>query len=129
MNSISELTSEAFTRQLFQQHPVEIFHLLYDEILVQINADSNVRERIALKWKTRMNWNRLPNDLWMKCLEWLTQYEYRCKAIHINQQCLRLARSRPVATNTSMYCRNVVSFTITFIGFESDGCRLFDTTY
>lgn len=82
---------EALTTSILNQKPNDLQYILYDYLYAQVSESPQLSVYLQQRLFARQRWSTdLPDELWHMCWNWLTQNEYRCKAIHLNRQCQRI---------------------------------------
>lgn len=91
MNNLYQLDIDTFFNRLFQQSINDLRTIL--EPMLRMEFNTIRKHEIAVSWLRRMQWNDLPNVLWIASWNWLKQMDFRCRAIHLNRQCYQLSQS------------------------------------
>lgn len=89
------MTDRQLIKHLFSNSTIH--EVLYD--LISTHLSSEQLQQLIIQTQRCMQWNYLPNDLWLLCWNYTTQMEYRCGAIHLNRQCWKLSQDQ------ARYCR------------------------
>lgn len=82
--------SQEQINRLIDQWGHELSSLLFNTL--SLPRDSDVGRDFIRLCNRRLQWNQLPDDLWLSISHCSTQHEFWCRLSHLNRQCASLVR-------------------------------------